>query len=675
MAKESSKEEAKKRIEALRKEINHHRYLYHVLDRQEISDAALDSLKHELAQLEAKYPEFVTPDSPTQRVGGKPLDKFKKVHHEKPMLSLFDAFDEEELQEWEERNQKLLGGRPHFEYFAELKMDGLAVALVYEKGILKVGATRGDGRTGEDVTQNLKTIEAIPLKLREESKYFEKAARGRFEVRGEVFMHKDVFRKLNEENKKKGGQVFANPRNAAAGSVRQLDPKITASRKLDFVVYEVVTELGQTKHHEEHEIARDLGFKVIPHNKLCRTLKEVIAFRNLWEKKRRHLPYLIDGIVVVIDDEKTREKLGVVGKAPRGMIAYKFSAEQATTVVEDIVVQVGRTGTLTPVAKLRPVQIGGVTVSRATLHNEDEIRRKDVRVGDTVIIQRAGDVIPEVVKVLKNLRPKGAKPFKMPKVYKGVKVVRKKGEVAYRVTDKKIFDVRRRQLHHFVSKNCFDIEGLGPKIIDQLLRQGLIKGPADIFRLKEKDLEPLERFAEKSAHNIIQSIEAAKEIELGKFINALGIPYVGEQTAFDLAEHFGSIEALQKASKEELAKVYGIGEKVLESIYEFFQDKENRQLIAELQRLGVKIKNPSRAAAHGPLKGTCFVFTGGLESMTREEAQDRVRKLGGDVASSVTKEVTHVVVGSEPGSKLEKAQKMGKKLLSEEEFLKLIRKK
>lgn len=560
-----------------------------------------------------------------------------------------------------------------FGYFCELKMDGLAVSLVYENGVLKIGATRGDGKIGEDVTANLKTIEAIPLKLRQDSKYFERASRGRFEVRGEVFMHKKVLEELNARAKKSGTQVFANPRNAAAGSVRQLDSKITAGRKLDFVVYEVVTDLGQTKHHQEHEIAKDLGFKVIEHNKLCASIDEVIRFHDGWDKKRQNLPYLVDGIVVVIDDEKTREKLGVVGKAPRGMMAYKFSAEEATTIVADIYVQVGRMGTLTPVAKLKPVAIGGVTVSRATLHNEDEIKRKDVRIGDTVIIRRAGDVIPEVVGVLKNLRPKGAKPYEMPREYKGVKVVRREGEVAHRVEDRKILDVRQRALQHFVGKNCFDIDGLGPQIINQLLKENLIKGPADIFRLKEKDLEPLERFAEKSAANIISSIETAKNIELGKFINSLGIPMVGEQTAFDLSEHFGSIASLEKASREELGKVYGVGEKVKESIYQFFRDKENRELVRDLQDSGVKIKNPSQAAAEGPLKNTCFVFTGGLETMTREDVQDKVRKLGGDVATAVTEEVTHVVVGSEPGSKYQKAQKLGKKLLSEEEFLRMIK--
>lgn len=668
-----SPQQAKERIEKLKKLIDKYRYSYHVLDKPMVSDAVNDSLKHELQELEDQYPDLITVDSPTQRVGGKALEKFKKIEHSSPMLSLFDAFSSEEMDEWEKRNQKILRSQDSFEYFAEFKMDGLAVSLVYENGILKTGATRGDGKIGEDITVNLKTIESLPLKLRPDSKYFDRASSGTFEVRGEAYIDKKDLEFLNQESKKKDGQVFANPRNAAAGSLRQLDPKITAGRKLNLVIYEVVTDLGQLKHHQEHEIAKDLGFKVIPQNKPCQNLKEVIEFQNNWNKKRRDLPYEIDGVVVVIEDEKTRAKLGVVGKAPRGIMAYKFSAEQATTILEDIFVQVGRTGTLTPVAKLKPVVVRGVTVSRATLHNLDEIRKKDVRVGDTVVIQRAGDVIPEVIRVVKELRPQNTKTFEMPKKYQGVEVVRKEGEVAYKVTDKKIIDVRKRQLQHFVSKNCFDIEGLGPKILEQLIKKSLIKESADIFRLKVEDLKPLERFEEKSAGNIIEAINNSKKIELGKFINALGISYVGEQTAFDLANYFGSIGALEKSNRPDLAKIYGVGDKVLESIYSFFQDDENKHLISQLQALGVQIQNPSRASSSGPLKGTNFIFTGSLDSMTREDAQDKVRLLGGDVSNTISRDVTHVVVGTEPGSKYEKAKRLNIKTLSEKEFLDLIK--
>jgi len=665
--------DAKKRATKLRKEIDHYRYLYHVKDISKISDAALDSLKHELQSLEEQYPSLITPDSPTQRVGGKALEKFAKVTHSSPMLSLTDAFSDDEIVAWQERLAKLIGDKGLAGgYFAELKMDGLATSLIYKNGKLYKAATRGDGKIGEDVTANIRTIDAIPLELRRSSKYFASAAKNEFEVRGEVYMTQSTLDEINRAQKKAGLPTFANPRNAAAGSVRQLDPKITAARKLDFVVYEMVTNLGQTRHEQEHNVAQDLGFKILGQNKLCRTIEDVERFHALWEKKKKTLPFGFDGIVVVVEDEKLRAKLGVVGKAPRGMIAFKFSPEQVTTVIQDIKVQVGRTGVLTPVALFKPVLLAGSTVSKATLHNQSEITRKDIRVGDTVIIQKAGDVIPEVVKVLKNLRPSGTKKWQMPRHYEGAKVTQKEGEVAHKVLDRKLASVRLRQLRHFTSKSCFDIEGLGPKVIEQLYKKGLVKEYPDIYKLSKIQLEPLERFADKSAQNIIDAIEKSKTIELGRFINALGIPMVGEETAFDLAEHFGNIHDLMDASYEEINKVYGIGSRVAQSIVDYFADEGNKNIVKQLLSNGIKITNPERAARSGPLKGKTFVFTGGMETMTRQEAEGKVRKLGGDASSSVSRETDYVVAGSEPGSKFDRAQKLNIKTLSESEFLKMI---
>jgi len=665
-------EEAKRRVALLRKEIDRHRYLYHVKDMPEISDEALDSLKHELQELEDKFPSLITLDSPTQRIGGKALEKFAKVTHSAPMLSLTDAFSKEEMQAWEARAEKIInaenivGG-----YFAELKMDGLAISLIYHGGLLKQAATRGDGKVGEDVTANIKTIDAVPLRLDASSKYYHHASHGDFEVRGEVYIDKKTLDSINLAQKKAGLPEFANPRNVAAGSIRQLDPQVTASRKLKFVVYELITNLGQTTHKQEHKIAHSLGFPIINQNKYCPKLQDVVNFHKYWGKKKGSLPYQIDGIVALVDGEKLREKLGVVGKAPRGMIAYKFAPEQATTIIKDIKLQVGRTGTLTPVAIFKPVLLAGSTVSKATLHNQDEIDRKDIRIGDTVIIQKAGDVIPEVVEVLNKMRPKGAKKWQMPRYYEGVKVVRKEGQVAYKVHDRSLPSVKLRQLHHFVSISGFDVEGLGPKILEQLLSKGLVRDYTDIFTLKVEDLRPLERFADKSAQNIIASINKSKTIELGRFLNALGIPMVGEETAFDLAEHFGSLDAVLSASFDDNNKVYGIGDKVAKSITDYFADTDNRHIIDELIASGVSITNPEKASKNGPLKGKTFVFTGGLETITRGEAEDKVRGLGGSTSSSVSKETDYVVAGSDPGSKIDRAHKLDVKIITEEAFLKM----
>ncbi len=690
--------EIKKRIEKLRKVINYHRYLYHVLDRQEISDAALDSLKEELFQLEQKYPQFITPDSPTQRVGGKPLDKFEKVEHKVPMLSFNDAFSEDEVRDWLKRAEKFLGEKINCGFYCEPKIDGLAISLLYRKGYFVLGSTRGDGRIGEDVTQNLKTIHSIPLKieripreiyskkykiedereLKEDKKVdrlldnfnFEKKE---LEVRGEVYVSKKDFQQLNKERIKKGLTPYANPRNLAAGSIRQLDPKVSAERDLGCLIYAVPTDLGQETHEQEHIIAKKLGFKVNPYCKFCPDLKSVFEHYQKLQKIREKLPFEIDGMVIIINDNKIFKKLGVVGKAPRGAIAYKFPAREATTIVKDIIVQVGRTGALTPVAKLKPVKIGGVTVSSATLHNADEIKRLGLKIGDTVIVQRAGDVIPDIVKVLPELRTGKEREFRMPKrcPFCGSKIIHPPGEVAYYCPNKNCFAKRRRELYHFVSKGAFDIEGLGPKIIDQLMDEGLIRDAADIFSLKEGDLVPLERFAEKSARNLIQAINKSRRISLARFIYSLGIRHVGEETAVDLANHFGSLEKLEKASLEELESIPDIGQIVAQSIYDYFHNEQNRRFIQRLIESGIEIIKPQPIKK--TLKGKTFVLTGTLSSLTREEAKAKIRARGGDVSSTVSKNTDFVVCGENPGSKYEKAKKLGVKIIGEKEFLKMLK--
>ncbi len=679
-----NKEEAGKRIEKLRDVISHHSYLYHVLDKPEISDAAFDTLKNELEELEFKFPYLITLDSPTQRVGGKALSKFEKVEHKIPMLSLSDAFSEEELREWQERIQKLI---PHekMDFFCELKLDGLAVSLEYKKGVFFRGATRGDGKVGEDITQNLKTISSIPLRLRlPEEKELKKigfsengikkimraVGEGIIEVRGEAIMTKKVFEGLNKKLKKEKKPLLANPRNAAAGSIRQLDQKITASRQLDYYVYSLVTDFSQTRHEQEHQLAKLLGFKTIRQNKFCRSLESVIDFQKKINQEREKLPYEIDGIVAVVDKIELQKKLGVVGKAPRWMTAYKFSPKEATTVVRDIKVQVGRTGVLTPVAILKPVEIGGTIVSRATLHNEDEIKRLKLKIGDTVVVGRAGDVIPDVKRIIADLRTGKEKEFHMPRACPvcGKKVERDEGGVLLKCVNKKCLSRQRRGLYYFASKSAFDIEGLGPKSINLLLDQGLIQDAADIFELKEGDLIPLERFGEKSAQNLIKSIQARKNITLPRFLIGIGILHIGERTSQDLSEHFGSLENLEKASFENLEKIENIGPKVGKSVYEWFRDDNNKKFLNKLLK---QVKIEKYHPQTGKLRGKLFVITGSV-SMPREEAKMKIQELGGKTSESISREVDYLVVGSDPGSKLVKAKKLGLKILSEKEFLKII---
>ncbi len=693
-----SKNEVKIRIEKLRKLINKYRYSRLVLNKELISPEAEDTLKKELFDLEQRFPELITPDSPTQRVGGRALKKFPKIHHLARMLSFNDAFSQEDMEDWLTRNLKLLPSGVKPDFYCELKIDGLAMSMVYENGILKTGATRGDGITGEDVTANLKTIEAMPLSLlsREEVlKNLEKAKLHHIvnhlkkswpkviEARGEVFLNKKDFEALNREQKRKDMALYANPRNVAAGSVRQLDPKITASRRLDSFAYTLVTDLGQKNHEEEHLILHAFGFRTNPNNKRVDGLENVFKFRDYWAGHREKLAFEIDGVVVIINSEEYFKRLGVVGKTPRGAIAYKFSPKEAETVVEDIIVQIGRTGVLTPVAILKPVQIGGTTVSRATLHNEDEIKRLGLKIGDTVIVGRAGDVIPDVRKVLKELRTGREKEFHFPKEFCGQKVVRVPGEAAHKILNpKKCELVNRRRLYYFASKAAFNMEGVGPKIIDALLDNNLISDAADLFGLEAGDLVPLERFAEKSAENVINSIQKSKNIDLYKFIYALSIQHVGEETAVDIGkkilEHKSAarpqdiIDVAGKIKLEDWQKIPNIGPAIGASIYEYFGNKFNLAFLRKLDNAGVRIISPKITKAAQKLAGKIFVLSGGLQTLTRDEAKDRIRALGGDISSSVGKEVDNVVAGSEPGEKYDKAKKLGIKIIDEKEFLNLI---
>lgn len=666
--KDMDKKQAKERIEKLKKEIWKHSYKYHVLDESDISDAAFDTLKNELEELELKFPDLITPDSPTQRVSGKPLKKFEKFHHSHPMLSFFDAFSHEEMIDWYERNDKIVKNFSKHGYYCELKIDGLAIELVFENGVLKTGATRGDGEIGEDVTNNLKTVASIPLRLF--GKYPKTLV-----VRGEVFLSKEEFGRINKELEKRGEKTYANPRNLAAGSIRQLDPKITVSRRLDSFAYAVETDLGQKMHEEEHKILKEFGFKINPHNKFCKDLQEVEKFRNYWVEHREKLDYEIDGIVVIVNNNKTFADLGIVGKGPRAAIAYKFSPKEATTIVEDVIWQVGRTGALTPVAVLKPVEVGGVTISHATLHNFDEIQRLGVKIGDTIIVGRAGDVIPDIKQVLKHLRTGKEREIRVPSKCPicGSKVLKIGDEVAYKCSDKNCGAILREKIYHFVSKNAFDIVGVGPKIVDRFLDEGLIKDAADLFFLKEQDIQHLERFAEKSASNIINSIQSRKEIKLDRFLFGLGIPQVGEETAFDLAKYLGSLEKIKNTSIEELERIQNIGPKVAESIYKWFREKKSLGFLQKLKRTGIKIIKERKRKINPKIKDKTFVFTGALETITRERAQEIVRELGGDASSSVSKDTDFVVAGSEPGSKYDQAQKIGVKTINEKEFLKMIK--
>jgi len=661
-----TKSEAKIRIEKLRETINKHRYAYHVLDKQTISDSALDSLKHELYKIEQEFTDLITPDSPTQRVGGKALEKFQKVRHDRPMLSMEDVFTPEEFESWHSRILKL-SGRGRFDMFCMPKLDGLAISIVYEDGALKTAATRGDGQVGEDVTQNVRTIEAVPLRL--EGK---KGSQGRVEVRGEVFFPVSEFEKMNKEQKRTDGQTYANPRNTAAGSVRQLDPSITASRKLSFVVWDLITDLGQKSQAQEWEIVRELGFKTAPESEVAKSTDDV---RKRWEalqKKRSKFDYWIDGMVVRVNDNDLYESLGVIGKTPRGLVAWKFPAEELTTVVKDIEWFVGRTGALTPVAVVEPTWIAGTTVQHASLHNLDEIERLDVRVGDTVILYKAGDIIPKVKEVVKDLRPGKSHAVAAPKNCPvcGSAVERRAGEVAIYCTNKQC--AAQNQEAVLLAARAFEIDGLGPQTIASLMENKLLGSPPDLFTLTPDDLLTLEGFAEISSKKLVEQIQSRKRIPLERFIVSLGIRNVGSETALDLAQHFGTIDKLMVASEGELTAIPNVGEVVARSINDFFAQKRAKDLIVAYRKNGVVIDAAHKAKAGGKLAGKSFVLTGGLESMSRDDAKEKIRALGGDISESVSKKTGFVVVGSDPGSKFEKAKQLGIRTLSEKEFLAMI---
>jgi len=652
--------------------IEKHRYVYHVLDAPEITDTAWDALKHELLLLEEKYPELRTPDSPTQRVGGVPLPQFKKVRHEIPQWSLNDAFNEKEAREFDMRVKKLLREAYARDisptYICELKIDGLKIVLTYEKGLLRTAATRGDGTTGEDVTENVKTIESVPLKIYEPIDSI---------VEGEVWLPEAELKRINREREKQGEPQFANPRNAAAGSIRQLDPKIAASRRLDSFMYDIMRDAKalQKTQREELERLQKLGFKVNRNFKECRDIEEAILFWRSWEGKRKSQKYWVDGVVVKVNEREYQERLGYTGKAPRWAIAMKFAPDQVMTVVTDIALQIGRMGALTPVAHLRPVSIAGSTVSRATLHNEDEIKRLDIRIGDTVILEKAGDVIPDIVSVVVDLRTGKEKPFRWPKKVAlcggDGKIKRAPGEAVWRCVSKNSLAQVKRKFYHFAGKHAFDIEHLGPKNIDLLMGHNLISTFDDIFTLKKGNLLGLPRFAERSAENLIVGIREKREISLPRFLVSLSIPNVGVETAEDIAEHFGTLAKIEKAKQEELANIYGVGEVVGKSVYEWFRESENRALIKRLLKY-IKIKDQlSQPKADQPLAGATFVFTGSL-AFPRDEAKRRVKALGGEVNSSVSKNTTCVVSGESPGSKYDEAQKLGVKIIGEKEFLKML---
>lgn len=662
------KQSAEKRIKKLKAQLREIDHAYYVEDQPIVSDAVRDSLKDELEKLEKEFPEFITADSPTQRIGGKALGKFEKYRHAVPKWSFDDMFSFAEVKDFDAKIKRFLDLpiAADIEYVCELKIDGLNMSFIYGRGELSKGVTRGDGVTGEVVTHTVRTIGSVPLKLNEPLD---------IEVGGEVYMPQKSFAKINREQSKKHEPLFANPRNAAAGTVRQLDPSVAARRDLDVFMWTIYNPLayGLKRHSEIMEKLKDLGFKVNPHYKQVKNIDETLKYFEHWHRYRETLPYQIDGIVIKVNDLQLQERLGRTAKHVRWAAAYKFPAEQVTTVVEAIDVQVGRTGVLTPVAHLRPVALAGSVVKRATLHNLDEVERLDVRTGDTVVLQKAGDIIPDIVKVLPKMRSGKEKKFRMPKHCPvcGNEVTQKAGEVAYYCTNRGCYAQQIEAMIHFVSKTAFDIAGLGPKILEQLQQADLIKTPADIFLLTEDDLRPLERFAEKSAQNLVAAIAKSKKVSLAKFIYALGIRHVGEETAIALSQSSQSLEKLQSAGLDELTEIEDVGPKVAESIFDWFRQKENIKLIDELQKNGVKIINPEKKAA-GRLQGKVFVLTGELENYSRNEAKEKIRSLGGDVSSSVSQNTDYVVAGENPGSKYDKAKQLSVKIISEEEFKKLI---
>ncbi|MCD4694107.1 NAD-dependent DNA ligase LigA [bacterium] len=698
-----------KRIEKLKTEINYHRYLYHVEDREEISESALDSLKKELADLESNFPELITPDSPTQRVGGKPLNKFEKIEHSVRMISMFDAFARDDVHNWIGRLKRLKSDFDS-EYYCELKLDGLAMALRYKELVFNLAATRGDGMVGENVTQNVKTIESVPLRLRvpnkselkeiglnikEINEVQNKIKKSEIEIRGEVVMTIKELERLNKKFEQLGKSVLANPRNAVAGSIRQLNSEVVSERKLAFYAYELIVDLPLLTQGRKIKLLELLGFKTLPQNSLFNSLDEIFKFRDYWASHKNKLPFQVDGIVIKINQLRFWPILGIVGKGPRYMMAYKFPAEQSTTKLIDVKWQIGRTGILTPIATLEPVRVGGVIVTHATLHNMDEIERLGLRIGDTVIIERAGDVIPKIIKVLVKLRDGSEKKIniskKCPNCGGGVK--RAEGEVAYRCINTDCYAVNLRRLMHFVSKGALDIEGLGPKIVEQLIKNEKVSDVSDFFSLSECDLKPLERFADKSAKNLIKSIQDKKQIDLAKFIYALGIRHVGEGVSYSFAimialkfqaDKNNNIELLkdvkrlikiiQSFSKENLMDLIDLGPVISESLYNWFQNKKNIEVLMKLKDNGVQIKyHRFLDKKQRTLQGKKFVLTGTLENLTRIDAKNKIRELGGEISTTVSKNIDYVIVGKNSGSKNEKAKNLGIKIINEDKFINLIK--
>ncbi|MES2971188.1 MAG: NAD-dependent DNA ligase LigA [Patescibacteria group bacterium] len=670
--------EAQRRINKLRKLINDYRYQYHVLDESIMSEAAADSLKHELTQLETEYPELITPDSPTQRVAGVALSKFEPIEHSQPMLSLNDVFDRTELEAWIARIKKLLPPEYSPEYFIDIKMDGFAAALVYEDGVLVRAITRGDGRTGEDITANVRTLESVPLLLRTDLKdpTHQKFLKGKTEIRGEIVMYKKDFERLNTVRAKAGLPLFANPRNTAAGTIRQLDPSLVAGRPLRFRAYDLLRD--DTKevptNQFAYQVLNDLGLIVNTQSTLVSSVDEIVRFADIWEEKRNNLPFNTDGLVVKINDREVFKRLGVVGKAPRGAAAYKYAAEQATTKVKDIFISIGRTGSATPVAVLEPVVVAGSTVQMATLHNESEVMRKDIRIGDTIIVHKAGDIIPEVVEALVKLRDGSEKPFVMPKECPEceTKLVKLKAEDAvWRCSNDQCPSRVQKRIQHYASKGALDIEGLGEKNVVALLDSGLIKDTPDIYEIKKEDLLGLDRFAEISAAKLVNAIQSKKTPPLARFIYGLGIRHIGTQTAVDLANHFRRLDTLGNAKLAELREVEGVGDVVAESIVVWFEEEESQSQLAKFRRLGVWPQDVKTVG--GALSGKKFVVTGSLETMGREEAAEKIRSRGGTFQSSVGKDTNYLVVAANVGaSKLAKAAKLGITQIDEAQFMKLV---
>ncbi len=670
----------KTHVGKLRAQIDDLRYRYHVLNDPQVTDAMYDGLMAELRKIEYEYPILITSDSPTQRVAGKPLDKFEKIAHQITQWSFDDAFDEEDLKIWVERNLNYLaketGQRPvDLEYVCELKIDGLHIVLTYKKGELVVAATRGDGKIGENVTQNIRTILSVPLKLKEPVDLV---------CEGEVWLDRKMLEQINVERAKNGEQLFANPRNAAAGTIRQLDSAVVAERKLSLTTYDISAGDIPPTQSQELQLLKDFGFKTDSHWKVCKDLKEILEFHKEWQKKKNSQPFWIDGVVIKVNQKKYQEALGFTGKSPRWAIAFKFPAEQGTTKIKDVYVQVGRTGALTPVALMEPVKLAGSTVTHATLHNFDEIFRLGVMIGDTVVVEKAGDIIPKVVRVLEKMRTGEEKEIKRPikcpvcggdvggqKISKVSKEV-EGSSVALYCLNKNCYAQELENIIHFVGKKGFDIDHCGEKIVEQLVDEGLIKDAADLFILTIGDLEPLERFAQKSAQNLVEAVEKSKHITLARFINALGIIHVGEESAEDLAQNFGTLEKLQKTTVEELINMNGIGERTAQSIIEYFKNKKNRDFVDKLIKNGVIIKLLEKRKG-GILINKTFVLTGSLESMSRDEAKQKIKDRGGEISESVSKKTSYVIVGIEPGSKYDKAKKLGVNILNEEEFLEIIK--